>query len=349
MNELETAAQTAPEAAEKEHLRALATEINILDRQAGQIMLTYAIEIGRRLAEVKASIPHGSFGKWLSENVSFSERRAQNVIRLYEEYGNGQEKLFGKKIDEQTIGKLNYSQAVALLAIKDEDERAEFVEENDVVNMSKRELEKAIKERNDANEKLDAANKKLDAAEEELDKVKKDLAEMLDEDAGVIEELEVRKKQVEDLTRQLEEAKENGDSELIKQLEAERDSEKKSAEKLKAEIEKLKSEKEAADERTKKQIETTVDAVTKDLEEKFKKESAGLEEENAKLKEKLASASEDDGIKTEFTHYFKLIKDGFNGMVELIEAAPAEKQEQYYHALIKTLETMLNQAKEMSI
>lgn len=335
MNELETAAQTAPEAAEKEHLRELATEINILDRQAGQVMLTYAIEIGRRLAEVKASIPHGSFGKWLSENVSFSERRAQNVIRLYEEYGNGQEKLFGKKIDEQTIGRLNYSQAVALLAIKDEDERAEFVDNNDVANMSKRDLEKAIKER--------------DAAKEELDKVKKDLAEMLDEDAGVIEELEVRKKQVEDLTRQLEEAKENGDSELVKQLEAERDSEKKSAEKLKAEIEKLKSEKESAEERTKKQIETTVDAVTKDLEEKFKKESADLEEENAKLKEKLASASEDDGIKTKFTHYFVLIKDGFNGMTELIEAAPAEKQEQYYHALIKTLETMLEQAKEMSI
>ena len=342
MNELETAAQTAPEAAEKEHLRALATEINILDRQAGQIMLTYAIEIGRRLAEVKAAIPHGSFGKWLSENVSFSERRAQNVIRLYEEYGNGQEKLFGKKIDEQTIGRLNYSQAVALLAIKDEDERAEFVEENDIVHMSKRELEKAIKER-------DAANRKLDEVAEELDKVKKDFAEKLEEDSGVIEELEVRKKQVEDLTRQLNEAKENGDSELVKQLEAERDSEKKSAEKLKAEVEKLKSEKEAADERTKKQIETTVDAVTKDLEAKFKKESAGLEEENAKLKEKLASASEDDGIKTEFTHYFSYIKDGFNGMVELIEAAPGDKQNQYHHALIKTLETMLEQAKEMSI
>ena len=335
MNELETAAQTAPEVTEKERLTTLATEINILDRQAGQVMLTYAIEIGRRLAEVKAAIPHGSFGKWLSENVSFSERRAQNVIRLYEEYGNGQEKLFGKKIDEQTVGRLNYSQAVALLAIKDEDERAEFVENNDVANMSKRELEKAIKER--------------DAAKEELDKAKEDIAKLMCEGSETAEELETVKARFEDLTRQLEEAKENGDSELVKQLEAERDSEKKSAEKLKAEIEKLKSEKEAADERTKKQIETTVDAVTKDLEAKFRKESADLEAENAKLKEKLTSASEDDGIKTEFTHYFKLIKDGFNGMTELIEAAPAEKQEQYYHALIKTLETMLNQAKEMSI
>ena len=37
-------------------------EIRTLQRQAQQIMLGYAVEIGRRLEEVKAILPHGQWG-----------------------------------------------------------------------------------------------------------------------------------------------------------------------------------------------------------------------------------------------------------------------------------------------
>ena len=45
------------------------------------------------------------------------------------------------------LADLSYTQAVALLGIRDPDERADFLEEHDVAAMTTRELEQAIKER----------------------------------------------------------------------------------------------------------------------------------------------------------------------------------------------------------
>ncbi|KUO78350.1 MAG: hypothetical protein APF81_02885 [Desulfosporosinus sp. BRH_c37] len=35
-----------------------------------EILITNAIEIGRRLKEAKGLLPHGEWGKWLKESVS---------------------------------------------------------------------------------------------------------------------------------------------------------------------------------------------------------------------------------------------------------------------------------------
>lgn len=138
-------------------------EIISLKAQANNMMLMYAIEVGRRLVEAKAMLQHGEWGAWLKDKVEFSKSTANNLMNIYEEYGNS---------NFQALGNLNYTKAVMLLAVPEE-EREEFVQENKVDEMTSRELEKVIRERDEALKKVQA-NADLEARIKEL---KKTLAE----------------------------------------------------------------------------------------------------------------------------------------------------------------------------
>lgn len=133
-------------------------EIRTLQHQANGIILNYAIEIGRRLEEAKAMLPHGEWGAWLKRELDYSQSTAQNFMRVFREYGDSQQSLFGGAPKSQTFGNLTYSKALRLLAIPDEEEREKFAVENDVEHMSIRELNEALKARNEAEEKAAAEN-----------------------------------------------------------------------------------------------------------------------------------------------------------------------------------------------
>ena len=133
-------------------------EINELWRQAQSMALTYAVEIGRRLVEAKSVLKHGEWGKWIAENVSFSQSAANSFMQLFEEYGSAQITLFGAVSNSQTLGNLPYSKALALLAVPSE-EREKFAEEVHAEDISVRDLKKAIAERNEAVKKAEAAEK----------------------------------------------------------------------------------------------------------------------------------------------------------------------------------------------
>lgn len=143
--------------AECRNIDVVTAEIKTICMQAKALALTYAIEVGRRLEEAKAMLPHGEWGTWLKERTEFSQSTANNLMRLYHEYGNEQIGFFGGEMNSQTLGKLTYTKALKLLALPEEDREA-FVEENDVENMSTRELEKAIKERDEALRKASKAD-----------------------------------------------------------------------------------------------------------------------------------------------------------------------------------------------
>jgi len=187
----------------------IAAEINSIKSQTQKIMLQASIEIGRRLAEAKAAVGHGNWTKWLKQSVDYSDRTATNLMRIFNEYGNGQEKLFGQS-NQQAFAELSYTQAIALLGIHDEDDRAEFIKENDVDSMSTRELQEAIKER----DKEKAENEKLSKALE-AEKTAKKTAENTAFD--LLAEKEKESKRAEELEKQLAEAK-PADKEKMKQL-----------------------------------------------------------------------------------------------------------------------------------
>lgn len=151
---------------------AIATEINTIKRQTQKIMLASSIEIGKRLTEAKDMIDHGAWGKWLQDNVNYSERTAQNLMRVYDQYGDKfgmteMDSLFASGAPN-VFEELSYTQALALLSLPTDAEREEFVKENDVASMSTRELQEAIKARKEAEDRAMDAEKRAWEAKEKL-------------------------------------------------------------------------------------------------------------------------------------------------------------------------------------
>lgn len=153
----------------------IAIEINTIKKQTQKVMLSASIEIGRRLSEAKSLVPHGSWGNWLEQNVHYSERTAQNLIKIYDQYSDkGMDALFGNDLD--AFAELSYTQAVALLALPTVDERKEFVETHDMENMSTRELQEAIKAQKAAEDEAAHLKEKLKAEKEKSRKLKDEAA-----------------------------------------------------------------------------------------------------------------------------------------------------------------------------
>lgn len=155
-------------------IQTVTTEIKMIRQQVNQMALNGAIEIGRRLCEAKEMLPYGEWGRYLKDEFEWSQQTANNFMRLFDEYGDQQITMFGAVAESKTIGNLTYTKALKLLAVPAE-EREAFAEEVDAANLSVRELEKAIKERDAAEEaaasaenERDEAKKLLSAAEDKL-------------------------------------------------------------------------------------------------------------------------------------------------------------------------------------
>ena len=159
-------------------------EIITICKQAQTMALMYAIEIGRRLKEAKSLLPHGEWGNWLKERVEFSPSSAQNFMKIFDEYGTEQISLFGDKANTQTLGNLPYTKALRLLSLPAE-EREEFVQEHNVEKMSSRDLEKALKERDEANRRAQLAEEKASAAEQAEERVEKEKAKVAAADTEI--------------------------------------------------------------------------------------------------------------------------------------------------------------------
>lgn len=142
-------------------------EIIQLKQDAGNAILG----IGDRLIEAKSLLSHGEWLPWLTERVEFSERTAQRFIRLAKEWRN-----------PTALSDLGTAKALALLALPPE-ERESFMSENhivdgeekSVIDMTSRELERAIRERDEARMAADAAKADARAAEESRAKMESDM------------------------------------------------------------------------------------------------------------------------------------------------------------------------------
>ena len=135
-------------------------EINFYKQQAGMAIL----EIGKRLAEAKSQLSHGEWLPWLEEKVEFSERSAQQYMRLWKEYGKS-----------ATVADLGVRKALVLLALP-ESEREEFAAENHAADMTAKELEEAVRQRKIAELKADSAQRELDKQRENAAQAEEDAA-----------------------------------------------------------------------------------------------------------------------------------------------------------------------------
>ena len=168
-----------PAVKEVRPLAVIEAELDMLKhdtQQKERALLSNYIEMGRRLVEAKAQLPHGEWGAWLKKK-EYSQSTANNFMLLFREYGDEQQSLWGAQAKSQTFEKLTYSKALRLLAIPDEDEREKFAVENDVEHMSIRELNEALKARNEAEEKAAAAEDEARGLRQETERLREELTD----------------------------------------------------------------------------------------------------------------------------------------------------------------------------
>lgn len=149
----------------------IALEINVIKRRLAQETILAAVEIGKLLCRAKDKVPHGMWGEWLADNVSYSQSTANNMMRLYREYGEQEQLDFFAENRMEIFGNLSQSQAVALLGIPYE-KRKEYVESHDMEKTSVREVEADVAA---MREELAAMRSERDSMGDELMRVKKTL------------------------------------------------------------------------------------------------------------------------------------------------------------------------------
>lgn len=159
----------------------VAAEINLIMDQTRKLVLSNSILIGKKLKEVKEMLEPGQFGKWLTEAVDFSQSTANNLMRVYDEYGADQGVLFGSAAKSDVVEKLTYTQAVLLLGVPAE-QREDFIKDAHVEDISTRELQAEIKKLKMAKEaaeaKAEADHKLTRKTEEKLAKVSRQAEEL---------------------------------------------------------------------------------------------------------------------------------------------------------------------------
>ena len=247
-------------------INTITSEIKMLQQQSGRLVLEYSIEMGRRLCEAKELLAHGEWGEWLKNEVDFSQSTANNLMRIFNEYGDPQGSLFGASANSQTLGNLSFSQALSLLKVP-ENEREDFVREHHVEELSSRELDRLI-----------AENRRL--------KEEKEKAEAVADDAKAMEALAVKEQNT------LEAEIEKADAEITK-LTKELENEKREAVKA---AEKLKEEADAAKRKAKEK-----DDALKKLKEAHEKELKKLKEDTTvspETMEKLKEAAKAEALES---------------------------------------------------
>ena len=231
-------------------------EIVTIKRQTQQVVITAAIEIGRRLTEAKSMVPFGEWGKYLEERVEYSQSTANNFMKLYKEYGSGQDSLFDSFANSQAFANLSYTQALALLSLPAE-EREQFAVENEVENKSTREIQELIRQRDesrealaeaeeaviDANNQKVAAERKLDAMETRAKEAEAEAASRTKEAADLqaaLARAKDAKKKAEEKLRKAKENPEISEDQMARiRKEAETAAAAKAAEEASAEVKKL--------------------------------------------------------------------------------------------------------------
>lgn len=152
-------AQSMTKAAEGRTIEVITGELLDAKRAGGEAILT----IGRCLIEAKDMLSHGEWLPWLTEKVEFSPRTAQNFMRLAREWSN-----------TNALSDLGASKALALLALPPE-ERDQFMADHNVIDMSTRQLEQAIRERDEARAAAEQAAADQRTAEQARDKMAEDM------------------------------------------------------------------------------------------------------------------------------------------------------------------------------
>ena len=309
----------------------LAAEANALFTQAEVIAATsirMLVAAGQRLQVVKGRIGHGGWEIWMDQNLSFSKRKANYIIKLAEK-SQEKEGLFA---NPQTFADIEISKVFALLEAPEEVAK-EVVETVPVEDITVRELKEELK-------RIKAENEALSEAGEEHRQTAKELA---DDVCHLKSQLELARKQAARAESQLAEAPDT--AALEEQLKISQKACRAYQAKVKADQDKIKAKAEAdAKEAARKEL----DDKARELNEKVAKAAeqaraaAGGEVEGLKKEvERLKKLS--DPATGEFKAHVDSLQQQFNACLTAIDKAAPENREKWKAALRRVIESMEGQ------
>lgn len=302
-------AQTMASPAGERDIETITGEILDAKRAGGEAILT----IGRCLIEAKDMLSHGEWRSWLEERVEFSERSAQRFMRLAREWSN-----------PTALSDLGATKALTLLALPPE-EREQFMEENNVIDMSARQLEQAIKERDEARAAAEHAAADQRAAEQARDKMAEDMRLLNARLSGAREEREQAMQAVSRLEAELADMKARPvevavetvvDQDAVDKARADAIAE------VQAELDKAKEAASKARDKQ-KQAEAAVEVMKRSMEEQAKAE-------------KRAAMSGDVEM-AQFDAFYGQVKEMGNKMNDLLVKARSREDKTVAHVMEKAL------------
>lgn len=294
----------------------LTIEVNTIYQQMeaiGNIGLKLAAEAGERLIEIKGRLAHGEFESWCKDNLTFSKRKAENMMR-WSQKCKDENSIFSKT---QTFTDLGISKVWALLAAPEE--VAEEVLKEGASDMSVRELQEEISRLKLEKEKVEG----LARATEE-------------EQANLEEEIEILKRQLEEARRESERKAEEENSQSTSEAEEEIEQLKKKLEAAETNLqktkEKLKTEKNSSDKKIEEAISKAKAEAQKEAEAKTNKSLEDITkkyEESQSVINKLqtALANSENKALAIFKVKSDLLQESFNSCLASIEDVAAEDQE----------------------
>lgn len=153
-------------------LNQIVSEIKFFENQA---VVSYW-EIGKRLRKAKEQVGHGDWEIWIDENLGYTKRTAQRLIKVFEDYPKA-----------TTLSHLTFSKALALTSIKDEEARQDFIEKHDVEDMTTRKLQDEIKK---YKRSLEETENKLEEIVKEKDE---EIGELRVSNSSLYGELQIEK------------------------------------------------------------------------------------------------------------------------------------------------------------
>ena len=294
----------------------LTIEVNTIYQQMeaiGNIGLQLAAEAGERLIEIKGRLAHGEFESWCKDNLTFSKRKAENMMR-WSQKCKDENSIFSKT---QTFTDLGISKVWALLAAPEE--VAEEVIKEGASDMSVRELQEEISRLKLEKEKVEG----LARATEE-------------EQANLEEEIEILKGQLEEARRESERKAEEENSQSTPEAEEEIEKLKKKLETAEANLQKTKEKLKTEKNNSEKKIEEAISKAKAEAQKEAEaKTSKSLDDITKKYKEsqsvinklQTALANSENKALAVFKVKSDLLQESFNSCLASIEDVAAEDKE----------------------
>lgn len=175
----------------------ITTEIIMIKQQTASVVASAAFEIGRRLCEAKEKVPAGKWISYLQEQLDYRPSTAENLMRIYREFGSEQMDLLTGKIPAEVFGRLDQSQMVAMFSLEPS-QRMELMDQTEgIEDMSSRQIADLVKQKKAAEKEAERERKARECA----DKI---ATQQADKASKLETEAEKHQQQIKDLEDELE-------------------------------------------------------------------------------------------------------------------------------------------------